>query len=40
MDIEKRFNLKAKPIDLETAIVSASEGFKYHPIKEKILATN
>lgn len=40
MDIEKRFNFKAKPIDLETAIVSASEGFKYHPIKEKILATN
>ena len=40
MNIEKRFNFKAKPIDLETAIVSASEGFKYHPIKEKILATN
>ena len=40
MNIEKKFNFKAKPIDLETAIVSASEGFKYHPIKEKILATN
>ena len=38
MDIEKRFNFKAKIVDLETAIISASDKFRYHPIKNKILS--
>ena len=40
MEIEKRFKFKAKVIDLETAIVSASDKFRYHPIKNKILAVS
>ena len=39
VEIEKRFKFKAKLIDLETAIVSASERYRYHPIKNKILDT-
>ena len=39
MEIEKRFKFKAKVIDLDTAIVSASDKFRYHPIKSKILST-
>ena len=39
MDIEKRFNFKAKIVDLETAIISASDKFRYHPIKNKITST-
>ena len=39
VEIEKRFKFKAKLIDLDTAIVSASEKFRYHPIKSKILST-
>ena len=38
MEIGKRFNFKAKIIDLDTAIVSASDKFRYHPIKNQILA--
>ena len=38
MEIEKRFKFKAKVIDLDTAIVSASDKFRYHPIKNKIIA--
>ena len=38
MEIEKRFNLKVKPVDLNTAVVCASYKFKYHPIKTKILS--
>lgn len=37
MDIEKQFKLKAKLVDLDTAIVSASDKFRYHPIKNKIV---
>lgn len=37
MDIEKRFKFKAKLVDLDTAIVSASDKFRYHPIKNKIV---
>ena len=37
MDIEKQFKFKAKLVDLDTAIVSASDKFKYHPIKNKIV---
>lgn len=40
MDIEKRFKFKAKVIDLDTAIVSASDKFRYHPIKNQILAVS
>ena len=40
MEIEKRFNFKAKIIDLDTAIVSASDKFRYHPIKNQILAVS
>ena len=40
MEIAKRFNLKAKIIDLDTAIVSASDKFRYHPIKNQILAVS
>ena len=40
MEIEKRFKFKAKVIDLDTAIVSASDKFRYHPIKKKILAVS
>ena len=40
VDIEKRFKFKAKVIDLDTAIVSASDKFRYHPIKNKILAVS
>ena len=40
MEIEKRFKFKAKVIDLDTAIVSASDKFRYHPIKNKILAVS
>lgn len=39
VEIEKRFKFKAKLIDLDTAIVSASERYRYHPIKSKILDT-
>lgn len=39
MDIEKRFNFKAKIVDLETAIISASDKFRCHPIKNKITST-
>ena len=39
MDIEKRFNFKAKNGDIDTAVTSASEKFRYHPIKSKILST-
>lgn len=38
MEIEKRFKFKAKVIDLETAIVSASDKCRYHPIKNQILS--
>lgn len=38
MEIEKRFKFKAKVIDLDTAIVSASDKFRYHPIKNQIIA--
>ena len=40
VEIEKRFNFKAKIIDLDTAIVSASDKFRYHPIKNQILAVS
>ena len=39
MEIEKRFKFKAKVIDLDTAVVSASDKFRYHPIKNKITST-
>lgn len=39
MDIEKRFKIKAKNGDIDTAVTSASEKFRYHPIKSKILST-
>mgnify|MGYP000983524275 CR=1 FL=1 len=39
VEIEKRFKFKAKVIDLDTAIVSASDKCRYHPIKSKILST-
>ena len=37
MDIGKQFKFKAKLVDLDTAIVSASDKFRYHPIKNKIV---
>lgn len=37
MNIEKQFKFKAKLVDLDTAIVSASDKFRYHPIKNKIV---
>lgn len=37
MDIEKQFKFKTKLVDLDTAIVSASDKFRYHPIKNKIV---
>ena len=37
MDIEKQFKFKAKLVDLDTAIVSASDKFRSHPIKNKIV---
>lgn len=37
MDIEKQFKFKAKLVYLDTAIVSASDKFRYHPIKNKIV---
>lgn len=40
MDIEKKFNLKVKVVDLDTAIVSASDKHRYHPIKKQILAVD
>lgn len=40
MEIEKRFNLKVKKVDLQTAVVCAGYKFKYHPIKTKILSEN
>lgn len=40
MEIEKRFKFKTKVIDLDTAIVSASDKFRYHPIKNQILAVS
>jgi virulence-associated protein E len=40
MDIEKKFSLKVKIVDLDTAIVSASDKHRYHPIKKQILAVN
>ena len=40
MEIEKRFKFKAKVIDLDTAIISASDKFRYHPIKNQILAVS
>ena len=39
MDIEKRFKFKAKNGDIDTAVTSASERYRYHPIKSKILST-
>ena len=39
MEIEKRFNLKVKSVDLNTAVFCASYKFKYHPIKSKITST-
>ena len=36
MEIEKSFKFKAKVIDLDTAIVSASDKCRYHPIKNQI----
>ena len=39
MDIEKRFKIKAKNGDIDTAVTSASERYRYHPIKNKILST-
>ena len=39
MDIEKGFNLKAKNNDIDTAVICASDKFRYHPIKSKILST-
>ena len=39
MDIEKRFKVKAKNGDIDTAVASASDKFRYHPIKSKILST-
>jgi len=39
MDIEKRFKIKAKNGDIDTAVTSASDKFRYHPIKSKILST-
>ena len=38
MEIEKRFNLKVKPVDLNTAVFCGGYKFKYHPIKSKILS--
>ena len=40
MEIEKRFKFKAKVIDLDTAIISASDKFRYHPIKNQIIAVS
>ena len=40
MEIEKRFKFKAKVIDLDTAIVSASDKCRYHPIKNQILSVS
>ena len=40
MEIEKRFKFKAKVIDLDTAIISASDKFRYHPIKNQILGVS
>ena len=39
MDIEKRYKIKAKNGDIDTAVTSASERYRYHPIKNKILST-
>ena len=39
MDIEKRFKIKAKNGDIDTVVTSASDKFRYHPIKSKILST-
>ena len=39
MDIEKRFKIKAKNGDIDTAVTCASERYRYHPIKNKILST-
>ena len=38
MDIEKRFKIKAKNGDIDTAVTCASDKFRYHPIKSKILS--
>lgn len=38
MDIEKRFKIKAKNGDIDTAVTCASDKFRYHPIKNKILS--
>lgn len=38
MDIEKRFKIKAKNGDIDTAVICASDKFRYHPIKSKILS--
>ena len=38
MDIEKRFKIKAKNGDIDTAVTYASDKFRYHPIKSKILS--
>lgn len=37
--IEKKYKIKVNAIDLKTALVGASERYKYHPIKSKILST-
>ncbi len=39
VEIEKRLKFKVNAIDIETALVSASERYRYHPIKSKILST-
>ena len=38
MDIENRFKIKAKNGDIDTAVTCASDKFRYHPIKSKILS--
>ncbi|MEZ7726862.1 virulence-associated E family protein [Gemella sp. 27098_8_155] len=35
--IEKKYKIKVNGIDIETALVGASERYRYHPVKSKIL---
>lgn len=37
--IEKKYKIKVNGIDIETALVGASERYRYHPVKSKILNT-
>ena len=37
--IEKKYKIKVNAIDIKTALVSASERYRYHPIKSKITST-